>query len=244
MPRPRIDLRAIVRLDSYGIVTRFSALQSLVVNEWGRQARGTLGKTSRDYISGIRPGDVTRNGFIVELVGTVPNLVENGMGPGGIGTTGPYDMRKFILKPGTRNLRRDSKGRLYVNIPLEHSAASIGMIGGAGALQEARLMRPARTRHGDFYRPPDSNLVDPRAKQARTKWGDSLGAEYGDRLRGLVRMEKVYSKATAQAPQTKFMTWRRMTEGGKGWMSKGVTPRLLARAVHRKSGELIRSVGL
>lgn len=238
---PRIDLRAIARLDITGRERRFRDLATVVAAEWRRKARNGLSASGADYANAVTIESADASGCRIVLGGTVPNIIENGMGPGGIGTTGPYDMRRFILKPGTKSLRRDAKGRLYVNIPFEHSAADIAK---AGALTAAKSLRPARTRHGDFFRPPNSNLVDPKAMQARTKWGEGLGAQFGPRLAGLVRMEKIYSQATAGAPQTKFMTWRRMTEGGKGWISKGVAARRFAREVHRGAGNLMRLVGL
>jgi hypothetical protein len=40
------------------------------------------------------------DGCEIVISGIVPHMVEEGMGPGGRGTEGPYDMRKFVLRPG------------------------------------------------------------------------------------------------------------------------------------------------
>jgi hypothetical protein len=243
--KPRIDLRAIARVDVAGRQERFQRIATITVNKWARAARNTLGGTSADYVNGITVERVDANGCTVALIGKVPNIVEQGLGPGGVGTYGaPYDLRDVMLRPGTSSLRRDEKGRLYVNIPFRHSAEDIAKLGGDMAAQAVKSLRPSRTREGDNYRPPNSNLVDPRALQARTQWGGRLGADFGPRLSGIVRMEKIHSDASRGAPSVFYITWRRMIQGGKPWMTPGVAPRRLAKQVHAASGDIIRLAGL
>jgi len=221
----RIDLRKIYGLDPAGMRQRMARVAQVIRNEWMRQASQQLGSTVVEYNRAIQVTEVSERRARVELRGTVPNIVEQGMGPGGVGTyTGAqYDLRKFVLKPGTSNLRRSERG-MYVNVPFGHTAASITKMGGPGALKAAQALSPTLSRPGEH----------------RTVWGGRLGPGWAqkiaahhatDPLHGLVRMQKTYSKATQGGPP--WRTWRRMTEWGKPWLTKGVKPRRIAVSVQK-----------
>lgn len=242
---PRIDLRSITRTDVSGRAQRFRELAAVVSSRWRRTASNGLGSTGADYANNVRIEKADASGCTIALVGMVPNIIEQGLGEGGVGTYGaPYDLRSVMLKPGTKSLRRDNKGRLYVNIPFRHSAEDIARMGGSMAAQAVRALRPSRTREGDQHRPPDSNLVNPKDMEQRTQWGGRLGADFGPKLDGMVRMEKIHSEASVTRPSVFYITWRRMQEGGKAWMTPGVAPRRFAKGIHAKAGDLMRMVGL
>ena len=52
---------------------------------------------AEDYLGGTT---VEREGndIVVRVQGLIPNFIEHGLGPGGVGTEGPFDMRANVLK--------------------------------------------------------------------------------------------------------------------------------------------------
>lgn len=240
-PEARFDFESFMELDLSGMARRMHDAATLTLSRINRElaAADVSSETRQAYRAGIRLADVSERGFVVELVGTVANLIERGMGPGGIGTyTGSkFDMRPFILKPGTRNLRHTKDGTMYVNVPFLHALSRVRELGGQVAVLAAQALSATRS--------------DPSGQQP-TRWGGRLGAGFGpqkphwaaDALQGLVRMEATY----ASAVQSTFRTWRRITELGHGndaaWWTRGVKPRAIFGRVHAKMGEILSAVGL
>lgn len=80
-----------------------------VVKEWKKVARANLQTTLSAYINSIQIDGFYKDGIVVSLRGGTPSsrslahAVELGLGPGGIGTQGSFDMRKFLLRgPGVK----------------------------------------------------------------------------------------------------------------------------------------------
>lgn len=223
----RVDLRTIVGLDLTSRERLLADIADAVFAAWSAAARSTLGASADRYLRGLTiegpEGDVVS----VSLEGIVPNILEQGMGPGGVGTTGTYDIRDFVLKPGTSRLRYGKGGPgaasgWYVNIPFRHSAEEIRTLGGQALLRRVRQLAP--TASGPFgFRDRPENFVDPRhrafltvnAATGREGYGGRLqGPGVPDLLQGLVRFGKVYSEASragAAQGQAFAMTWRRMS---------------------------------
>ena len=223
--RHRIDLKSIVGRALTDGRRLSDALVAVTRARWAREARERLGVSAANrgaYVQGLVTRDMDSTGTAgVDLVGTMPNIFEQGMGPSGVGSEGSYDVRKFVLKPGTSNLKHGKKG-MYVNIPFSHTAGAILAAGGKGALKAAKAL-PA-------YRPGGGR-------------GQGLGAEHGDRLSGLVRQEDSYSRgAKGPVVQSRYTTWRTMSEGGKPWMSKGIAARRIAQRVLAAMPDLIAMV--
>lgn len=216
MGAPRIDLAKILGLDKAGQKSRITTIAHAVVGLWKREAARALGSTLAAYQNAISVEAIRGDTATIALTGTIPVLVERGMGPGGIGTQGQYDARKFVLKPGTKSLKMAKAGWLYVNVPMGFTEAAIGAIGGAGAVKAARSLAPSTSAPG-----------------APTIWGGRLGG--GGRLAGLVRMAKTYAAAT----QSTYRTWRTMSQGGKPWIVKGVKARNLAAVVLEKLPQVL-----
>lgn len=261
MPR-RLTIAEVARVDQTSFQRRMETLGDVAASVWKAVARGRLGSTSVAYRDGIT-SNPTDDGVEVTLEGTLPNIVEQGMGPGGVGTYGPYDVKKFVLKPGTSQLRRTKDGRMYVNVPFGHSSRDIVQMAGKDALDAVKSMKPSKTRpFEDRTRPPDTNLVNPQDVEFGTQWGDRLTLRAGSMrptpavgqhegstfvqephaahpLEGMARFSKDYAAAT-QSPEN--MTWRRMVEGGKPWMSQGVRPRRFAEEVVRRMPEILGRV--
>lgn len=56
-------------------------------------------KHAASYLDGV---DAGREGsdIVVTVKGLIPNFLEHGLGPGGMGTEGPFDIRQNVLKNG------------------------------------------------------------------------------------------------------------------------------------------------
>lgn len=242
-PEARFDFESFMDLGVSGMARRMHDAAALALDRINREVASAdmSGDTRQQYRAGLRLAEVSEGGFVIELVGMLANLVERGMGPNGIGsyTGGKFDMRPFILKPGTRNLRHTKDGAMYVNVPFAHSIGQIKDFGGQVAAMAARALSATRS--------------DPRGQQP-TRWGGRLPGGLGpkkahwaaDALQGLVRMEATY----ASAVQSTYKTWRRITELGHGhgndaaWWTKGVEPRGIFDRVHAKMGEILAMVRL
>jgi hypothetical protein len=203
MPASRIDLAKILGLDPSGMKKKMRRAALAAIGAIGATARKKLNTSLAPYVGGLRVGKVTNRSAEVVLVGTVPNLVEQGMGAGGIGTSGAYDMRAMVLKHGTKSLKVAEEGHLYLHVPFGFTGAQVAAVGGAGTLRSAQSLLPTLSAPG-----------------GGTLWGGRLGPAAG-RLAGLVRMQKTYSKAT----QSGFAMWRTMSEKGQAWTHPGVAAR-------------------
>lgn len=259
MARQRIKLRlADFGLDARSRLGRMQAIAEMVLAEWQAAARASgkmHNRTLPSYLRALAVREVTADRCVVELAGsalratdggdkvaTMAMMMEFGMGPGGIGTEGPYDIRTMVLKAGTRNLRMGKSG-WYVNIPFDHTPASILERGGKEALKLAQDLRyrivdaagkaswDTRTWNGCH-----GVLVNTAQRARRLPAGRApigfnkiLGPEKGrhatDLLAGMVRLGSTYSRGPDSLPRiqtTGYRTWRRMSAAGKPWMHPGI----------------------
>ena len=237
----RFDFAKFMQLDVSEFERQMHDAATLTVNQIRVEAgqADMSADSRREYLAGVSVAEVSASGYVIELRGMLANLLEQGFGANGIGSyTGSlFDMRPFILKPGTRNLRHMKDGTMYVNVPFRHALGQLAEMGGQLAVAAAKALSPTRT--------------DP-SHQRPTQWGGALGPGYGpqkphwvtDALHGLVRQETTYSRAV----QSTYATWRRITELGHGndaaWWSKGVEPRAIFDKVLHKIDGILASVGL
>jgi hypothetical protein len=225
-----------LRLDVPGRKERVNRIALAVAHDWKMVAMNELGSSSQEYRGGITIGRSDERGATVELVGKLPNLIEQGMGPGGIGTSGPYDVRKFVLKPGTSNLRVGKKG-MYVNVPFRKGAGQVRAMGGQTALDAAYKLRGVRSIGGRIKWPKSGKVRLEPGHAAKLKPHHAT-----DPLAGLVRFHKKYARTKTRKQESGFATWRRMSEGGKPWISKGVRPRNLAQKVLQRLPSLLKGL--
>ena len=203
--------------------------------EWAALAKKNLTTTAADYIDGIEVGaaaiDEKGNPKItVVLDGVIPNMIEQGLGPSGVGSTGPFDMRTFILK-----------NKISANIPF-HFAGIAASSGGTEVV--AKTMRTVAT-----------GSVATRAMQLRGK--ERLPAGLVPRMRP--KNETTYNPATGEPIQRlahkvdplagmrsggsswgitkgqtnkELITFRRISWAGKPWIHPGIWPRHLAKRLN------------
>ena len=226
-----------------------------IAAEWAAEARATLRRTVAPYLKSIGIRELSETKAVVALPGpgtdkktaTKARIAEFGMGPGGIGTEGAYDVRKFLLRGTTRNIHWGKNGP-YVNVPFTRRGAissvpgplEIERLGGNRALAAARKLAP--------------RVNDPVTKKLLLR-GGTLPSGFAAKLRehhvsdplaGLVRNASSYSTASGPDLRTSgFTVWRRASWANKhplAWMSKGVRARHLSRRVQAKVPDLIREV--
>lgn len=215
-------------------------IQAEMLAKWTELSRG-MGVSSGSeakYVGGLSAvdGPTAR----VELGGTFPNMLEQGMGPAGVGSEGAYDLRTFMLKPTTRNIRHGEKG-MFLNVPFEHSESSILGMGGRLALKAARALAPtisAPAGGGRFKTEWGGRLPNPSGFAEKLKDHHAT-----DPLASMVRSQADYSKAT----QSTFKTWRVLTEWGKPWIHPGIKARKLGAEVAAAGADIVlaalRSMG-
>ena len=247
---------------------RMRILAEVIAAEWKDLAKERLKSTASAYIASIHIRRVTRRTCTVSLPGTgsgkkasqLARIVEFGMGPGGIGTQGPYDVRKTVLKAGTSKLRYNKKGGgMYVNIPFGHTPGSVASQGGtpladkvsSTAFTHSVTSVRRHTSWGSRLSKKDTaHIPKLRSKDKIIKWD---GKEYTQHahatnpLQGLVKFGTTFSKHKRTKKPVKqsgseYMTWRRMSFGGKPWISKGVQARRLGEEIAAKVPKLVGEV--
>jgi hypothetical protein len=100
---------------------------------WIKRAGERLHMTSRDYINGIQPVEMAPGMASVALLGTLPNMVENG--------AGPFDMHDTLLGPnvpvagpGQKGKHKNAKGGYYRAIPMRHQGPDTAGKGGGAPM--------------------------------------------------------------------------------------------------------------
>lgn len=222
-----------------------------VLAEWGAQARAKIksGRLLSAYIQSLSIQEASEARAVIALPGpdagpksaVLARMAEFGMGPGGIGTQGPYDIRTFVLKAGTRKLHMGKNGP-YVNIPFDMSPDQIKDAGGSKALKMARAMHP-HTRPG-----PVKSGVLRRLPAGLAAVGSNKitgHSHVSDSLEGLVRRASSYSQhpdGTTVTQTSGYRKWRRMSWSGKPWMSKGVQAHHIGESVAREVPKIVKDM--
>jgi hypothetical protein len=219
---------------------RSQALADVTLAYWSSLARSGLNKTKQAYLNSLQVRDVTPSGFVCGLpaspsTSVLAHIVEQGMGPSGIGSSGPYDVRRFLLRATTRNIRTAKDGSMYLNVPFDHTKKSIERMGGKRAYKRAQRLAPTLTT-------PQGTMWGGRYKKGTVR---KLAPHHAtDPLAGMVRLVSTYSlrggKPVAQT--SGYRTWRRASVKGKPWMSKGVQARRYIDKVAQKLPSLIQQV--
>lgn len=237
-----INALELTREDS---IRRSQTLADLVLAEWSAGARAKLNSTRPAYLRSLQVRSVTERGFVCGLpaspsTAVIAHMVEQGMGSGGIGTTGPYDVRQYLLRNSTRNIRRSKTGKLYLHVPFSHDPKRVKSQYGARIRQAMQRLKATTT---------DADR--------RTRWGGSLEANQvpklkphhvSDPLAGMVRLASTYSKSASGKPRTQtagYRTWRTASYSNtdpKAWVSDGIRARRIADDVLRELPNLVAMV--
>lgn len=191
---------------------RTTILLSLIAaahGEVGRLVAANLHTMRLTYMQGIEsssPSDVKSKGIAwMELVGKMPNMLENGCSG--------WDLRETLLMKNPK--RKQSKdGLFYAFIPFTHKAP-----GGFNGMPQA------------IYDKAKQLAPTVGAPGTPTKWGDSLPSGLAPKAKehhvtdlydGMYRMAKTYAAAT----QGQYKTFRTISQRNPvGWMHPGFRPR-------------------
>ena len=197
--------------------------------EWRRIARNTLKTSKRAYLRSIRFDGYKKNGryiAVLSLTGgsvqdnTLAQMVELGLGPGGIGTSGPYDMRKCLLRgPGVKT---GARGK-YRDIPFSRRGRKSSMKGAPEIERVASrrvLLQARKMKIGE-------RMPAGEAKKLRKHHA-------ADALAGL-------KKDRRRPRSTGYVLFRRISYGGNrnSWISPGLPPRNLRNKVLLKFGKMV-----
>lgn len=229
----------------------------VVQNAWKSYASRFLdgGRTKTEYISNIQVDLNDPEKVIIRLVGMLGNMREHGMGPDGIGSQGPYDVRKFLLRSSTKNIKRAKAGHLYLHVPFSHSFKSMPMrvqsaVSAQSLASSLRSFVPSTSQpnKGTKYgsRLPAGMVAKTRERDVQMR--DHFGrytrfvqrAHATDRYAGMIKKGKEYSTSN----QSGFTTFRTTSEAGKPWYSKGVRAAKIANIVVRDLPMILKRAGL
>ena len=247
---PQIEVNRAQILEALGFSgeearRRSRVLADLVLAEWTAEARKKLNTSLDAYKRSLQIRDLTERGFICGLPASpstaiLAHMVEQGMGSGGIGTSGPYDVRKYLLRASTRNIRRRKDGGLYLHVPFGRTAKQLKADYGKEVAQRARRLAATTTDANRMTRyggrlPP--NMV-PKLKPHHVS----------DPLAGMVRRASTYSRGKGGKPRMQtsgYQTWRTASYSNTdpdAWMSSGIRARRIMNEVARQLPTLIAQV--
>lgn len=254
-----LSLRA-VAANAEGLAIRLvTELTEAAKLKWRNAAAQELHSTKGDYVRGIQEpvyqffGD--RPSSRIELVGAVPNMVEQGWDGG--------DLRQFLCDPAYNSKNKkpihDPEGNVvgwYNVVPFRHgSPDSSGQTGtpmGSQYLEPGPMSRATpgvvfdleqakdigQTVYGEARRlGATRSEYNPATNRHETVWGERLEEGWAPKLKpehatdpfaGMVRMQKTYEKDT----QSQYMTFRTIsTQVQNGWIHPGIKARNLVEKV-------------
>lgn len=241
-------------LTKEGMKKKAIALADAILLEWTVEARSAIKSQSvmDAYVKSLSIKKANNEQVQVSLTpkgqgGTLALMYELGMGPNGIGSSGPYDMRVFMLKETTRNIRRDKKGQLYLNVPFKHSAKAIKARGDEHVLKQAKKLAPRFTANAPQVS-RDGSIKGSKGDRLPRGLVPKMKAHHTtDIYAGMVRLASSYSRkkdGKAVVQTSGYMTWRRMTMNQKPpkWVHPGIQPLFLHKKVYDSLPTIINRI--
>lgn len=228
-------------------------------SEWIRLAGEEFSSTRRDYINGIQPVQIQSKGTaVIALVGTFPNLLEQGMPS--------VNMHRTLLGPGVPVVPRGSRGKhrskdggYFRSIPFRHSGPASG--GASG--------QPMGKAYSNHDAVADAKKLG-RAVYSMAKGLTATtsqpggGVKYGGRLKspinqpiapklrkhhasniyeGMIREEKTYQKGTS----SQYVTFRTIAVDANGNTkpksgSPWIRPQTKGKFVAKRVNEFVQTI--
>jgi len=184
---------------------------------WIHLAQQRLHSSRRDYIAGIQAIEGTGDERYIELVGKLPNMIEQGIGP--------FDQRDALLT----NAKINKDGQRYKSIPFRHgSPSSKGASGTPMGSQFAGVLSS-----GSASRLGSSVFKQAQALKGRQRLSSRTHFDLAPKLKPHHRaspfegMQKVH-KQYRSSSQSQFMSFRTISEGNpEGWIHPGIVARNL-----------------
>jgi len=250
MPGRRINLAQVLGVSKNGGWDRSDAAALVVQNEWKRLAQKHLHASSDTISSYIRSISIRKQGgrVFVELAdpppdrngrrGALPNMMEQGLGPGGVGTEGAFDIRINVLK-----------AKQSAAIPFDHTMESIKSLAmGGAAMNMSRAENVLSEVKGLLAR--HTERMEGSSRAATTDKGERLGAGHvpkrpghvTDLLHGLVVHRKTHTDDNPDAGGPVFSTFRTISWKSKPWIHPGITARRIAGRVMNAMPRIMKDV--
>ena len=262
MTRKRLDISAITGAGYDASERRATSIANIVRNHWARMAAQQLSHVSsgsrQEYMRNLRVTAPRRRSgratCSVILSGLLGNILERGRGPGGGGSYGPYDVRKFTLK-----------GRPYLNIPFYRTRGDIDALAArqgmtsrqiGSRLKKLTARQTGRDHTGKIRRiAKGSALGSGFAKNQRPRPVAVRNPRTGrvmiqrphatDPLAGMYHEQMTHTdiggRGQANRPQSQYVVFRRMSAKGKPWVSKGFKGIDVAQKIRARLGSIIAS---
>lgn len=238
-------------LDADGKRRRMKRIALTIQSAWASKANKHSARIRSAYKKMLssradeRTAEVVFSGDGSGKDGALALMVEYGMGPGGIGTEGAYDVRKYLLTGGPGKMR---PGPTKI-VPFSHTHASMRAVAGgketsnAVALQSFKASVSAgREKTIWGHRISAKDLPGP-LRAADTQKKDVKGKNYTafrhktHVLAGMVKTQSTYSKGVKQT--SGFKTFRTASWKGDPWMHPGIKAGHYGEQVRRELPGLI-----
>jgi hypothetical protein len=236
-----IDFASLVGLDDRAKEKRSKRIAAALWSRWRGMARTLPSRYRQAYMSAMQ---MKVQGSHVEfsLAGDkLARSVEYGFGPGGVGTQGPYDMRKTLLRSGGRSVRVSRRGDRYLRVPIGMSTRRMrSMPGGSRAYQAARQLEVTSRGPGGKLlggRLPKGMTPKLRPQGRRVPGIGYVPPHRTDPTHGLRRYSQGVSGGST------YGTFRTISQGGKPWVHPGIKARRFIRKMSRQVKHVVREVG-
>ncbi len=251
-PRPLVQLDLTkVRASVMGMMPTavdmdrlLDGVASAARQRWISIAKQELKSTSRDYVFGIQEAEIKKRVARIDLVGALPNMVEQGWPA--------TDLRRTLLGPGARNVKIGKDGARYNTIPFRHGSPGSGGRN-VGTPMPKAIHNVAKTLA------PTISIQKNQGRDATVIYGGRLIAKKGMRAeakrllteksqtwhsssiyKGMIRNEASYGKTK----QSSYTTFRRISSKAKGdsrkWMHPGIKAHNIAKRVAAELGTSVR----
>ena len=238
------ELYQAVGMTKSGRKQRMQRMGNALVAEWSAQARqhGAMGGSLSTYVRSISIRRVTATSVTVELPGKrtgdrsamFARMYEFGLGPSGIGSDGPFDVRRWLLTRTTSTARgkiKHGRNGPYRDVPFRRMTKTIQKLGGRTALEAARGLAATRVSGGSWQGPALAHGYTAIVNNPNTKIPHKT-----DRLQGL-------RKLVGRGGQTsRYMNFRRASWAGNPWLHRGIKARRIGDRVRREIPRLWRMV--
>ncbi len=226
-------------MDPDGKRSRLKRIGLVIQSAWKAKAAGHSPRVRSAYIKSL---SVQQDDRSVTVTFGQPGkkdlklalMIEYGMGPGGIGTEGAYDVRKYLLSGAGKGKLRTGKHGPYKVVPFTHTMAAIARAGGTDLAAKVKSDQfkasvsagKEKTTWGSTLKASD--LPGP-LRPGNEKKMDVAGKPYtafrhkAHILSGLTKHASSYSKGVTQTTGGK--TFRTASWAGDPWMHPGIKAR-------------------
>ena len=254
MPTGRADIQlSDFGLDPAGKRARLKRIGLVVLSAWKAKVAGHSPKIRSAYIKALTVVQDDNSVSVIfgqqgEADVKLALMVEFGMGPGGIGTEGAYDVRKYLLSGSGKGKLRTGRHGPYKVVPFSHTMVDIAKVGGKSLADQVKSDQfrasvsagEHKTSWGDTIKANDlPGPVRPENQQKVDVAGNTYTASRhkAHPLAGLSKHASSYSRGVSQTSGGR--TFRTASWAGDPWMHPGIRARHYGELVRRDLDKLL-----